>query len=213
MLAFIHLILITSILSTFFILALKNFKSMVKIFALQALLISFFPLLTSESHFHLESFFLTSTLILVKTFIFPWILFKALQKNQIHAENSFYLSPAKTIFLGLFALILSFWFGKQVLVQAPFSSFSVSVAFFLLLTGLFLMIARKMAFGQIVGYLIFENGIFLLALNLAKGIPLLIELGVLFDLCAGLIMMTVAVDHINKEFEHLNTHSLDQLKG
>lgn len=72
---------------------------------------------------------------------------------------------------------------------------------------------RKSAFNQVLGYLLFENGIFLLALILARGIPLMIELGVLFDVFAGLIIMTVAIGHIGREFEHLDVHSLNQLKG
>ena len=186
---------------------------MIKAFTLQAVLISLMPLITNTKNFSHEAFYLSLILITAKGIIFPWILFRTINKGNIIAEINLLISPAKSIFLGLIALIFSFWFSTRFPVKAPFTSFTVAVAFFTLLSGLFCIMGRKSALSQVLGYLIFENGIFLLALLLARGIPLMIELGVLFDVFAGLIIMTVAIGHISREFEHLDVHSLNQLKG
>lgn len=205
--------LVLIILSSFYLLGARHYKALVKAFTLQAILLSLMPIITNTKNFSHEAFYLSLILITAKGVVFPWVLFRTMRKGKISAEMKLLISPAKSIFLGLIALIFSFWFSTRFPVKGPFTSFTIAVAFFTLLSGLFCIIGRKSAFSQVLGYLIFENGIFLLALILARGIPLMIELGVLFDVFAGLIIMTVAIGHISREFEHLDVHSLNQLKG
>lgn len=205
--------LVVIILSTFFILGMKNFKPMIKAFALQAVLLGLMPLISSIKNFSHEALILSLILVVSKGIIFPWVLMRTIRKSQMASEPVLFISPAKSIFLGLLAFMFAFWFSARFPIKAPFSSFTIAVAFFTLLAGLFTIMGRKSAFNQVIGYLVFENGIFLLALSLARGIPLMIELGVLFDVFAGLIIMTVAIGHIGREFEHLDVHSLNQLKG
>lgn len=205
--------LVVIILSSFYLLGARHFKPMIKAFALQAILLGLMPVITNTKNFSHEALYLSLILVSAKGILFPWVLFRTIKKNNILTEVAPFLSPAKSIFLGLIALVFSFWFSTRFPVKAPFSSFTIAVAFFTLLSGLFCIMGRKSAFNQVLGYLLFENGIFLLALILARGIPLMIELGVLFDVFAGLIIMTVAIGHIGREFEHLDVHSLNQLKG
>jgi len=209
----INLALIIVILSTFFILGMKNFKPMIKAFAIQAIIIGLIPLITHSKNFSHEAFYLSLILVVSKGIIFPWVLMRTIKKSQISSEAVLLISPSKSIFLGFLALVFAFLFSSHFPIKPPFTNFTIAVAFFTVLAGLFTIMGRKSAFNQVIGYLVFENGIFLLALNLARGIPLMIELGVLFDVFAGLIIMTVAIDHINREFEHIDVHSLNQLKG
>ncbi len=205
--------LVLIILSSFYLLGSKHYKALIKAFTLQAVLISLMPLITNTKNFSHEAFYLSLILITAKGIIFPWILLRTIRKGKIVSEINLLISPAKSIVLGLIALIFSFWFSTHFPIKPPFTSITVAVAFFTLLSGLFCIIGRKSALSQVLGYLIFENGIFLLALLLARGIPLMIEIGVLFDVFAGLIIMTVAIGHISREFAHLDVHSLNQLKG
>lgn len=82
----------------------------------------------------------------------------------------------------------------------------------LIFVGLFVIISRKKALTQIVGFLVLENGIALLALLGAFGIPLIIELGVFLDALMGFLVMQVFVYHIHGTFESIDVEQLNQLK-
>jgi hydrogenase-4 component E len=80
-------------------------------------------------------------------------------------------------------------------------------------TGLFLIIARKKALTQCLGYIILENGIYIIGVASVVEIPMLVELGVLLDASVAVLVMGVAIYHINREFDHIETDRLDTLKG
>jgi hydrogenase-4 component E len=83
----------------------------------------------------------------------------------------------------------------------------------LILTGAFLMVSRKKALMQMLGLMVLENGIFLAALTTTFGMPLVIEIGVFFDLLMGLLLMGVFAFRIRDTFDHLDVSKLRRLRG
>lgn len=83
----------------------------------------------------------------------------------------------------------------------------------LVLTGAFLMVSRKKAPMQVVGLLVLENGIFLAALITTFGMPLIIEIGIAFDLLMGVFLMGLFVFRIRDSFDHLDVSKLRRLRG
>jgi hydrogenase-4 component E len=79
--------------------------------------------------------------------------------------------------------------------------------------GLFIMISRKKALMQMLGILIMENGLFLGAISLTYGMPLLVELGIFFDVLIGVLIMGILIFRINKTFESIDTDVLKTLIG
>ncbi len=82
----------------------------------------------------------------------------------------------------------------------------------LIFVGLFVIITRRKALTQVVGFLVLENGIALLAVLGTYGIPLIIELGVFLDVLMGFLVMQVFVYHIHGTFESMDVDQLNQLK-
>jgi len=82
----------------------------------------------------------------------------------------------------------------------------------LILVGLFVLVTRKKALTQIVGFLVMENGIALLAVLGTYGIPLIVELGVFLDVLMGFLVMQVIVYQIHGTFETMDVDQLNQLK-
>ena len=81
-----------------------------------------------------------------------------------------------------------------------------------MLTGFIILTTRRKAIMQVPGYLILENGIFLLGLLLLEAMPFLVEVGVLLDLVIGIFVMGIIIHHINREFASLDTTQLSGLK-
>lgn len=79
--------------------------------------------------------------------------------------------------------------------------------------GLLFMISRRRAIGQIVGFLVIENGMFLTAMYSTHGMPLIVDIGIFIDLITAVLIMGMMVFRIDKEFETTDTDKLNNLRG
>jgi len=100
-------------------------------------------------------------------------------------------------------------FGSGVSILA--SCLPVSVA--TTLVGLFIMVSRKRALMQVIGLVIVENAIFLAAVSLTYGMPLVVEMGVLLDLLVGVALLGLFVGRIEETHGDSDTTRLSSLKG
>jgi len=89
----------------------------------------------------------------------------------------------------------------------------LAIAFFIVLAGLFLMITRMSALAQIIGLLVMENGLFLLASTVSGGMPFFVEIAIFFDVFVSVVIMGLFVHRINKLFTHIDVNKLSRLKG
>jgi len=92
------------------------------------------------------------------------------------------------------------------------SALLVPVALSSILIGLFLIVSRKKAVNQVLGFLVLENGIFTFGVGLVRELSLLVELGVLLDVFVAVFVMGIMIFHISREFDHLDTDQLSTLK-
>jgi hydrogenase-4 component E len=82
----------------------------------------------------------------------------------------------------------------------------------LLITGVLLMLTRKLAISQIIGFLVMENGIFFFALTQTDGMPMIIEMGILLDVLVGVMIAGLMLFNIKKSFEHIDVTRLLNLR-
>jgi len=92
------------------------------------------------------------------------------------------------------------------------SDLLIPSAFALVMIGCLLLVSRLQAITQVIGYLVMENGIFLIALLLLEDTPFLVEMGVLLDIFVGVLVMGIVVNHINQEFGSTSTINLTNLR-
>jgi hydrogenase-4 component E len=92
-------------------------------------------------------------------------------------------------------------------------SAAVIISLSVTLIGLFLMMSRMKAVSQIIGLLVMENGLFLIAMASAGGMPFFVEIAVFFDIFVCVVILGMFVYRINKLFTHINVSKLQELKG
>ena len=88
----------------------------------------------------------------------------------------------------------------------------VPAAIFTALTGLFVIVGRRSAIVQALGYLAMENGIAAFGMALAEQEPLLVEMGTFLDAFVAVFVMGITIFHINREFDHIDSDRLSSLK-
>lgn len=209
----INYIMIFTIIINFYILATSRFRSLLKVTAIQGALLAFLPLLLEAPQIETSSIFIAVLVFAFKGIIFPVFLVRVKRKVNIFSEIEPYVGYIYSILFGAFAIAVSIWLSLKLSFLTDRFDFKNMTAIFTIFTGLFIIISRKKAITQIIGYLILENGIYLLTLSLVVEIPLLIEIGILFDIFIAVFIMGIAVYHINREFEHIDIDKLNELKG
>jgi len=187
----------------------------IRYFALQSAALSLVPLLIQwhGGEIGVHGWFLFAATFGLKVVGVPYLLNRSVREAAVLTEVEPLIGYGLSLGLGGALVALSFGLARALpLVQRPASDLQLPVAFGLLLIGLLLLVSRKKAVTQVIGYLVLENGIFLFGLLLLEGMPYLIELGILLDLFVGVFVMGIVIFHINREFDHIDSHQLDTLK-
>jgi len=150
----------------------------------------------------------------VKGLLFPWLLFRAMRSAGVGREPKPFVSHSVSILVGLLALAISLRVGARLpLPGEAFSTLAGPVGLFTFFVGLFLIISRRKALTQVMGYLVLENGIFTLGMALVAEVSVLVELGVLLDAFVAVFVMQIAIHHISHEFESTDVDRMSSLKG
>jgi hydrogenase-4 component E len=118
-----------------------------------------------------------------------------------------------SVFLGLIIIIISIFIGNKFNFHINHhNTFLFPAGITTLTSGIFLIIARKKAITQVIGYLMMENGIYLLGLILSNHNLNIIEFGILLDLLVGVMLMGIVLHNINKTFDDIDTTLLKSLR-
>ena len=148
----------------------------------------------------------------VKGILLPLFLVRAMRKTQIKRELEPYVGYSLSLFIIMLAGVFSFWFCRKLGIAPHIcSQFALPVAFTTMLTGLFLVISRKKAITQALGFLVFENGIGIFGAGMLVESGLLVELGILLDVVVLVFVMGITLFQIQREFRHMDSDHLKLL--
>lgn len=160
-----------------------------------------------------ELFIVAAVFGVLKVFIMPRYLRQMQKRFAVEREQAPYLNvPASLILAGL-SVILAYALMRPVVALSTLPTRGgLPLALGLIFVGLLVVLTRKKAFTQVVGFLILENGITLLALLGTYGIPLIVELGVFLDALMGFLAMQIFIYHLHGTFESIDVDQLNQLR-
>jgi hydrogenase-4 component E len=152
--------------------------------------------------------------VLIKAVLVPWVLIRFIRKLSHREETQAHLRTIYALITACGLVILAYdiahsFIGKNSLLSVDILAASVA----LVLLGLFIMVGKRHAFMQIMGLLVMENGLYLLAVSTAKGMPLVVELGIFLDVIIGVVVMGSLLYRINRTFNTADTEQLETLRG
>jgi len=159
--------------------------------------------------------FVTATLtVVLKGLLIPWFLMRVVDRIGIRREIEPFLNVPASLLICLGLTVV----GYRVSTGFPEGAQGVThhvigVGLSMLLIGLFLMVTRKKAVTQILALLTVENAVFLIALGITSGMPLVVELGISFDVLLAVLVLGILVRRIVDRFESMDVSRLSQLKG
>jgi hydrogenase-4 component E len=152
--------------------------------------------------------------ILIKTVTITAILRGVAGRVQLQREPGLSLNLPASLLVGGLLTLLAFFASPTVVAPGTFLNeppLAVSVA--LVLIGLFVMSSRRHALAQVVGLLTIENGLFSGAIAIAYGMPLIVELGILFDILVAVLVLGLLVTLVERQGLAVDTAELRRLRG
>lgn len=181
---------------------------------LQNVFLTLLVLMQSVNNREYEIMFVGILVLFVKGGVIPWFLRRVLKASDTEWVGEVYLKRTASLIVAGGLTVTAYVTTK------PFASFSepglrygFTIALALLFYGLLLMMVRKVALIQVLGILLMDNGIFLAGLFLTKGMPLLVEMGALFDILVGVVILAVLAHRMLENYHSLNVDHLKTLKG
>jgi len=209
-----NLILVLVVLTNLKLLGSSRLGASIRVVAAQGMVLGLLPILAHLHEISLHFALLAAGTIALKGIVFPRLLFRAVREAEVAREIEPYVGYVASLVAGVLALGVSFWMCTRLVMPANIASpWLAPVALFSIFAGLFLIVARKRALNQVLGFLVLENGIYTFGVGIVAETPFLVELGVLLDVFVAVFVMGIAVYHINREFDHIETDRLDRLKG
>lgn len=186
-------------------------RSLLSLFRLQALVLAAVAFGLAETYHEAHLLVIAGLIFALKVLLMPSLLMRIAKKTGTDERLAMYLRPTSLSFISILAIMLSAF----VAVRMPFDqtgiAFFIAIALSLALIGFEMLITHKNLFGQGIGFLVLENGIFFLGLSLVRGIPIFVEIGVLLDLLALLVLATALIGRVHETHQSVTTDYLEAL--
>lgn len=186
----------------------------IRLFAGQSLLLAAIAAVVAYYH-NASHVYIVALLTLVgKVLFLPWLLNRLVHRIEIHQEIEPLFNPPTSMLICGGLTLLGCVVGRPFMSLERLGNNTLPVALTLVLTGIFLMINRRKALTQVLALLTVENGVMLAAVALTTyGMPLVVELGIFFDVLVAVMVLGILVYRIRENFASMDTSKLNQLKG
>jgi len=204
--------------SAFILMGNKRIKSYINTFRFQSILIALLTGIMGIDNFYKEGnidiLVVCLVVIAVKVITIPFLLNKTYEKVEYKVEKDFFLN-IPILIVGCCFIVVFTYFSISTTTGINSGTINTQVvnSISLILIGLFFMISRKKAIGQIIGFLVIENGIFVTALFATQGMPFIVDIGILIDILVAVIIMGIMVFRIDETFGSTDTNKIRDLRG
>ena len=200
--------------SAYLMVGQKALFTAIRLYGLQSLLLAIVATTIAISESRPELFVTASLTVVLKTILIPWFLMRTVDRIGIHREIEPFLNVPVSLLICLGLTVVGYRVSTGFEEGAQqVTHHLIGVALSLLLIGLFLMVTRKKAITQILALLTVENAVFLVAVGVTTGMPLIVELGIAFDVMLAVLVLGILVQRIVGRFESMDVSRLSNLKG
>ncbi len=152
--------------------------------------------------------------VAVKTLMIPAILYYTIRKTDARQAVERTSSPHVSLLLATLLLVAGYYVAAHLeLPGTEHGQSYLTTSIMLIFLGTFTMIEHKKAIMQAIGLIVIENGLFLVTQSVSYGMPLVVELGIFFDLLVSAAVIAVLSFRIHSTFDSLNTDKMQNLKG
>ena len=201
------------LLLAFAMLAQRRVVSLVNLFAAQGLVLALSTAVvaytTQQPHLY-ESAALT---LVLKVALLPWLLHRLVRKLDVRWEFEGLINIPATMLIGIVLVVFSFNLALPISqLASTVTRATLGIAMASVMLAFLMMITRRKAIPQVIGFLAMENGLLFAATSATYGMPMVVELGVALDVLVGMLILGVFFFQIREQFDSLDLKHLEKLK-
>jgi hydrogenase-4 component E len=208
---FAELIIVLVILLDLALAVTGSLSSCIRLVAVQGVVAGLLPLLAGAGAPNARAVLFAAVIITLKGAVFPRLLMRARDQSGARKDVEPLISYPASILLCLGAFIAASWLGSRLPLPVTQVAWIVPASLATIFTGFLLITTRSKAITQVLGYLVIENGIYIFGLALFVEQPMMVELAILLDVFVAVFVMGIAIFHISREFDHIDTAELSEL--
>jgi hydrogenase-4 component E len=198
--------------TSFVLLEQARLVAAIHAFAWQGVLVAMVTTVVAATGEHRHLFFSAGLTLGLKALIIPWMLHRLVRRLELDRHSEPLRRPALVIMGALALVIFSYWLVLPVVqAELTFTRNIVAVSLAVVLIGLLMMVIRTQAVAQVLGFMSMENGLFLAAVSATGGMPLVVELGVAFDVLVAMVLFGVFFFQIRESIDSLDVDRMNRL--
>ncbi len=200
------------LLSVLFSFGSSRLPRLIKLVAFQGIVVSMIPFLLGHD-MTAGGIVFTFATIAIRGIIIPMSIYTAINKVDIKREVEPIIGYHASIVCGLLLIVAATYIGKNLNIPAIKDyTLLFPTAIALLVAGMFLLMSRRNAIAMVLGYIMMENGIYLVGTTISVRARHIVEFGILLDILAGIMIMAVILQNIKRTFDDVDTAHLRSLK-
>ncbi|MDE2343371.1 MAG: hydrogenase [Betaproteobacteria bacterium] len=211
------LIAISALVLAFVMLGSRWLKDYMLAFAMQSWLIAILSALVGYAGGYTELYFVALLTALFRGLVLPLMLLWILNRLHVNRELHEIVRPSTAMVMGaalvIFAVVVAYRIGEAVHIETRTVILALTVMLSIKLIGFLMLAIRREAISSILGILLLENGVFLGSQILVPGMPLMIELVLLFDLLVAVTCFAVLVRYLLSAVGATGSQALQKLVG
>ena len=201
------------LLIAFAMLSQRRILTLIKLFAWQGAVLAANTLIVAYSTGQAHLYYSALLTLLLKVLLLPWILHRLILRLNVKWDVETLINIPTTMLAGIILVVIAFNVAlpiSQMAATVTKSTLGIAVASVLL--SFLMMITRRKAVPQVIGFLAMENGLFFAATSATYGMPMVVELGIALDVLVGTFIFGIFFFQIRETFESLDIKHMEKLK-
>jgi len=209
----INLLACLLLLIAFAMVSQRRILRLIYLFALQGLVLAINTAVVALATHQPHLYFSAGLTLGLKVIALPWLLHRLIDRLNIRWDIETLLNIPTTMLVGIVVVIIAFNLALPISQLAgTITRTSLGIAMASVLLSFLMMITRRKAVPQVIGFLAMENGLFFAATSATYGMPMVVELGIALDVLVGTFIFGIFFFQIRETFDSLDIHHLEKLK-
>jgi hydrogenase-4 component E len=201
------------LLISFSMLSQRRTRRLIELFAWQGAILFLSTSLVAYSAGLRHLWYSAALTLILKVVVLPLILLRLVQRLQAQWDTEPLINIPTTMLLGVGLVIFAFGLAQPISALATtITRNTLGIALAIILLAFLMMITRRNAVSQVVGFLAMENGLFFAATSATYGMPMVVELGIALDVLVGVLVLGIFFFQIREQFDSLDLQNLESLK-
>ncbi len=199
--------------TSFAMLTQPRIVPLIHLFAWQGALLSITTALVAYVSNHPHLYFSAALTLALKAFLIPWMLHRLAVRLNIHHEIEPLRYPSLVLLGGAALVVFSYTVVAPIVELSQLTTRNtIAASQAIVLLGMLLMILRKKAIAQVIGFMSIENGLFFAAVVSTYGMPMVVELGIAFDVLVAAVLFGVFFFQMRESIDSLDVDRLNRLR-